>query len=336
MFFDMGNSLPFEGVKRELLVRKDAGSDPAYGVDPEKRPIPELLRNGFVNIDKPPGPTSHQVSAWARHIASAKKAGHAGTLDPAVTGVLPIAFDNAAKVLKALLYAGKEYVALMHLHGDVSEAQVKDAFKGHVGKITQLPPLRSNVKRVLREREIYYIQFLEKKDRDVLFKVGCQAGTYIRRLCEQLGKELEVGAHMAELRRTKAAGFTEQSKLVTLQDLSDAVFYWKEEGNERFLRYCVQPVESALKHVSRVWVFDETVESLCLGAKLAIPGISKLESGISNGDLVQVLSIKGELVGLGTALLSSEDVLNQQKGLAVKMDRIVMKAGTYPRFRPGA
>jgi H/ACA ribonucleoprotein complex subunit 4 len=324
--------LPSENAKRGILIRKEEETNPSWGFLPEKRPVPELIQNGVINLDKPSGPTSHQVSAWAKEILHVSKAGHGGTLDPAVTGILPVALENATKVVKAFLYSGKEYVALMHLHGDVNELKVREAMENYIGKIVQLPPVRSHVKRVERTREIYYIHFLEKQGRDVLFRVGCQAGTYIRRLCEQIGKELNIGAHMTELRRTKAAGFTEESNLVTLQDISDAYHYYLEEGNEKFLRYCIQPVEHAIKFVSRVWVFDATIESLCHGAKLAVPGISKLETGIKNDDLVAVLSLKGELIGLGTALTTSEEMHTAKNGLAVKMDRIVMKSGTYPKM----
>ena len=328
----MANVLPSENVKRYLLVRKTEETNPSWGFYPGKRPISELIRNGIINLDKPSGPNSHQVSAWVKEIFNVSKAGHGGTLDPAVSGVLPVAIENATKVIKAFLCAGKEYVALMHLHGDVSEKDVKEALNKYIGEITQIPPLRSNVKRVERTRKIYYIEFLEKRDREVLFRVGCQAGTYIRRLCEQVGKMLKVGGHMTELRRTKAGTFDENERLVTLQDISDAYFYYKEEGNEKFLRYCIQPIENVVKHIPKVWVFDATIESLCQGAKLAIPGISKLETSIRNGDLVAVLSLKDEIVGLGTALMESEKMIESKEGIAVKMDRIVMKSGTYPKM----
>jgi len=324
--------LPFESIKREVLTRKTEETNDSWGFYPEKRPIPELIRNGIINLDKPSGPTSHQVSAWVKEVFNVSKAGHGGTLDPAVTGVLPVAVENATKIIGTLLYAGKEYVALMHLHGDVHEGKVRDALKEYVGEITQLPPVRSHVKRVERTREIYYITFLEKEGRDVLFKVGCQAGTYIRRLCEQVGKVMGIGAHMIELRRTKAGGFYENERLVTLQDLSDAYAYYTEEGNEKFLRYCVQPVENALRHIPKVWIFDSTIESLCQGAKLAVPGISKVETEIKNGSIVAVLSLKDEIVGLGTAVMKSEGMIEAKEGVAVKMNRIVMKSGTYPKM----
>src|SRR3989338_478532 len=175
--------LPFENISREILVRKKAETDHNLGIKPEKRTVDMIINYGVVNIDKPKGPTSHQVSDFVQKILGINKSGHSGTLDPAVTGVLPIALGRATRVVEYLLHAGKEYVAVMHLHKEVSEEGVRVVFKEFTGKIMQKPPIKSSVKRVVREREIYYVDVLEIDGKDVLFKVGCQAGTYIRKLC---------------------------------------------------------------------------------------------------------------------------------------------------------
>lgn len=317
----------------DILIREEDKTNPSYGCDPDKRPIEEHIHNGIINLDKPAGPNSHQVSDWVKKILKLKKAGHGGTLDPAVTGILPVALDNATKVIKLMLIGGKEYIAIMHLHNDSDEETIKRTMQKFIGKIKQLPPKRSNVKREIREREIYELEFLGMDGRDVLFRAKCQHGTYVRRLCEQLGKELGTEAHMTELRRIKAGGFTEKDNLVTLQDVSDAYYFFKEEGNETFLRYCIQPMENVLANVPKIWVFDSTINTLCSGAKLAVPGISKLENSITANRAVAVLSLKGELVGIGTSLLDSKEMAELKKGLAVKMDRIVMKKDTYPTMR---
>jgi len=328
----MANLLPFETEKKSILIKKEAETNQNYGCDPNKREITELIRNGIINLDKPSGPTSHQVSYWVKDILKVNKVGHGGTLDPAVTGILPIAIENATKIIQAFLYSGKEYIALMHLHKDSTSDEVKKVVSHFTGKLTQLPPLRSKVKRVEREREIYYIDFLDMSSRDVLFKVGCQAGTYVRRLCEQIGKELGTGAHMIQLRRTKAGGFTEKDNLVTLQDLLDAVYFWRNEQNEKFLRYCIQPVENAVKFLPHVWVFDSAVDSLCHGAKLSVPGISKLESNVKKDKIIAVMTLKNELIGIGKALMDADEILVSEKGIAVQMDRVSMNIGTYPKF----
>ncbi len=134
---------------------------------------------------------------------------------------------------------------------------------------------------------------------------------------------------LAELRRTRAGPFDEKS-LVTLQDLADAVYYWKE-GNDRYLRHCIQPVETAVRHLPKVWVLDSAVDSLAHGASLKVPGISRVETGIKEGDIVAVLTLKGELVCYGTARLGTQGMLGD-RGIAVKPERVFMPAGVYPRM----
>ena len=173
--------LPFEKIKREILLKKEAQTSDKFGFYPENRTVEELMQFGVINIDKPAGPTSHQVSAYLQKILNLDKAGHSGTLDPNVTGVLPITLNKSTKIVQTLLKAGKEYICLMHLHRPVEEFELYKVFEKFTGKIKQLPPIKSAVKRQIRERRIYYIELLDIIEQDVLFKVGCQAGTYIRK-----------------------------------------------------------------------------------------------------------------------------------------------------------
>lgn len=323
--------LPFELVKREVLVRKEAETSEKYGCWPEKRKADDLINLGIVNINKPKGPTSHQVSAYAQKILGLKKAGHSGTLDPNVTGVLPIALGRATRVVQTLLTAGKEYVCLMHLHKKVDENSVRETLRGFVGKIEQLPPVKSSVKRQLRQRSIYYLEIMEIDGQDVLFRVGCQAGTYIRKLCHDIGQQLGCGAHMAELIRTKAGPFDDRG-MFTLQELTDAFYYCSKEGNDKYLRAVIKPCEAAVRHIPKVWVLDTTIDSLCHGADLAVPGISRVESGIKEDDTVAVLSLKGELICIGIARMDSRKMLGR-KGIAVKTEKVFMLPGVYPSIR---
>ena len=316
--------------KRELLVREEEGASPNYGTLPHKRAIGEYLQKGIVNIDKPAGPTSHQAADWVKRALKARKTGHSGTLDPNVTGVLPVGLNESTKVMQALLHSVKEYVGIMHLHEEVSKKGLESVFKEFTGKIYQRPPIKSAVKRVLRTREIYYLDILEISGKDVLFKVGCEAGTYIRRLVFDIGEVLGAGAHMQQLRRTKTGPFDETS-LVTLQDLTDAYHSWKEDNDEKPLRKLVQPMEAALAHLPRIVISDTAVDYLCHGAQLAVPGILKLERGIKKGDLVAVLTQKGEGVLIGWALMKSQQMHTKRKGLAVQTERVLMEAGTYKK-----
>jgi H/ACA ribonucleoprotein complex subunit 4 len=325
-----GAQLPFEKVKRKVIVRKKAETSDRFGCYPDKRDADFLISYGIVNIDKPSGPTSHQVSSYAKKIVGAKKAGHSGTLDPNVTGVLPIAFDNATRIVQLLLTAGKEYVGLMHLHKDVEKHKLVKTMNSFVGRIKQMPPVKSSIKRQLRERNVYYIEIMEIDVRDVLFKVGCQAGTYIRKLVYDIGKKLGTGANMLELRRTKAGPFDEKT-LVTLQDLKDAYHYYKKEGNDAYLRHCIQPIENAVAHLPKIWVVDTAVNSICHGSNLKLPGISKLHDSINKDDFVAIMTLKDELIAYGIARMSSKDML-AEKGVAVKTDKVFMKPGTYPHI----
>jgi len=325
------NLMPFERIKRDVFVRKESKSSSSYGCEPDNRSTEELIKYGIINVDKPKGPTSHQVSAYTQKILNIGKSGHSGTLDPKVTGCLPVATGHATRIVQALLNAGKEYVCVMHLHNEVKETKIRDAMNQFVGKIKQLPPIKSAVKRQWRFRTIYYIEILDIVDQDVLFKIGCQAGTYIRKICHDVGVEIGVGAHMAELRRSKAGPFNE-STAVSLMDLQDAYCFYKEEGKDKWLRKIIQPVENGVAHLAKIWVVDSTVDALAHGADLAVPGISKVESDIQLEDTVAIMSLKGELVALGSARMISKDMIKKPKGIAVKTNKVFMIPGTYPKM----
>ncbi len=213
----------------------------------------------------------------------------------------------------------------MHLHNEATKEDIEATFEKFKGKIRQLPPVKSAIKRVERTREIYEIEILEIKDKDVLFRVKCQAGTYIRKFCHDFGQEIKTGAHMAELRRSQAGPFREEHNLVTLNDLEDAYHYYKEENNDKYLRYCIQPIENAIIHLPKCWIFDTTITSLSHGRDLAIPGISKLEN-FKKGEMVAILTLKGELVAIGEALESAVHINTNKTGLAIKTKKIFLDA----------
>ena len=247
-----------------------------------------------------------------------------------VTGVLPTALESATKAIQILLLTGKEYVCIMRLHSEVPKDDVQRVLTEFVGDIYQRPPLRSSVRRVIRIRTIYYIKVLEITDALVLFRVGCQAGTYIRKLCHDVGQALGTGAHMNELRRTRTGPFTENDMLVSLYDLRYASTVFKEKGDETYLRQVIQPIERSLAITPKLWIRDSAVNAICHGADLAIPGVLKLESGIKPGDMTAILTQKGEVVALAEAQMSTDNILNQNRGIAVKTKRVIMDQDTYP------
>ena len=323
--------LPFERVKRQVLVRRDMETLEKYGTWPEKRTIAQLFDYGIINIDKPSGPSSHQVSAYVQKILNIEKSGHSGTLDPGVTGCLPVALGKATRVVQSLLNAGKEYICIMHIHQELPEEKVKETLRKFVGKIKQLPPVKSAVKRQWRYRKIYYLNFIEMQGKNVLFITGTQAGTYIRKLVHDIGQELGCGAHMLELRRTKAGPFSEKN-IVKMQDLADAYHYYKENGDETLLRRFIMPFEFGISHLGKLWVFDTTVDSLCHGASLKVPGIAKVDSDIQLEDPVAILTLKGELVAVGVARMISQDIAHKDHGIAATLSQVFMNPGVYPKM----
>ncbi len=316
-------------ITREIKVKAEEETNPAYGCLPEDRPLNDYIRFGMVVIDKTAGPTSHEVAAWIKKLLELDKVGHGGTLDPKVTGILPTMLQSSTKAVSALLEAGKEYVTVMRTHDDVSEEKVLAALDLFKGEIFQRPPLRSAVSRRLRTRHIYDIDFHEGEGRNWLFKVACQSGTYIRKLCYDVGEVLGCGAHMQELRRSRSGPFTEDD-LWTLYDLSEGVDM-KQEGDDSRLREIIRPYEDGMSLLPKIWIRDTAVEAICTGAQLALPGILSFETGINEGDLVGVMTQKGEAVALMRADMGSGKIEAESNGIAATTERVLMPNGVYPR-----
>lgn len=179
----------------------------------KKPKIKDLLEFGIINIDKPSGPTSFNISDHVRKKLGLRKTSHFGTLDPKVTGVLPIALNRACKLTGYFIGHEKEYVGIMRIH---EEREMKDIQKiinkKFLGKIQQLPPVKSRVKRQVREREVMKFKLLEQDSKNILFETLVQAGTYVRKLISDLGDEIG-GAHMLELRRVRAGIFDEKDSI---------------------------------------------------------------------------------------------------------------------------
>jgi len=313
----------------EILVKSEEKTDPSFGCNPDERPIEELLKKAVINLDKPRGPTSHQVASWVKDIVGVKT-GHGGTLDPAVSGILPIFLGTATRLAETLLLSDKEYVCLMRLHAKAAKKDILSTFKLLQGELYQKPPVRSSVKRELRKRTVYNVGVLEIEERSVLFRIGCEAGTYIRKYSHDFGLILGTEAHMQELRRTKSGCFKENESMVTLQDLKDAFVFWKDGGEEKYLRRCLLPMESAVSNLPKVWIRDSSIDSLCHGADLAVPGVLKLNK-FKKDDLVAVMSAKDELVALGDALESAGDIKRAKSGYVVKTTKVFMDPGIYPK-----
>ncbi len=312
---------------RMLVEKRDEGSSPEWGCEPEKRTVEQLLGCGVIFLDKPCGPSSHEATAYARKILGVAHAGHGGTLDPQVSGVLPVGLGKGARVIGHMGRPDKEYVGIMRTKEGVPEARMRQIFAEFTGEIIQTPPRMSAVRKVPRKRKVYYLELAEFKGRDFLFTVGCEAGTYIRTLCADMGRKIG-GASMTELRRT-AYGPIKEGMCWTLQQISDAWWEYRRSGDEKKLREILLPAEAALTQ-RKVFLSDGAVDSVCRGAPLAVPGIVRYDSGMEKGAVVAMMTLKGELVGFGMARMGAKEIGSAESGVAVSTDAVVMKAGTYP------
>lgn len=229
-----------------------------------KKSIKELLEFGIINLDKPSGPTSFSVSEFACKRLKLRKTSHFGTLDPKVTGVLPVALNRACKLTGYFLGEDKEYIGVMRIHEDVEIELIKKVIEEKfIGKIIQMPPVKSRVKRQNRPREIYSFELLQKKDKDILFKVKCEGGTYIRKLIDDLGREIKIGAHMLELRRL-SAGIFDETYSVNMYEFEKAVEEY-EKGNEKFLREIIIPAEIVAKVYPIMNIKEDNLKQILTG-----------------------------------------------------------------------
>jgi H/ACA ribonucleoprotein complex subunit 4 len=302
---------------------------------PADRPAPTLLSFGVVNLDKPPGPSAHQVAGWVRdmvddHLATAGadqrlgRVAHGGTLDPKVTGCLPILLGDAARSARVFDDSVKEYVAVLELHGP-APADFEDVLAEFVAPIYQKPPRKSAVKRDLRTREIHALDVLERDGRKALLRVRCASGTYIRKLCHDIGLALGTGAHMGALRRT-ATGHFDDSTLATLEDLADALAFWTDDGDTGPLRDVVAPAERALVELPQVTIAPSAAEQVAEGAPVYAPGVigsAPAPMGgatATAGDLVACYTPDEAAVCLGTLVGD----LDAESGVAVELERVLV------------
>lgn len=211
--------------------------------------------NGVVVIDKPEGCSSAQVVAAVKRLLGARKAGHAGTLDPFARGVLVCGINRGTRLARFLLEGDKTYEGVMCLGVEtdtedptgtvtarrdcagVGEAAVRDAFRRYEGGYLQVPPVYSALKqggvplyalarrgcpvrKPARPVEIRRLQVLRVEVPNIRFEVRCSRGTYVRTLCADIGRDLSCGAHLSRLTRTECCGFTLDAAL-TLERLAE-------------------------------------------------------------------------------------------------------------------
>ena len=258
--------------------------------------------DGWLIIDKPCGMSSTQVVGKTRYLMHANKNGHTGTLDPFATGVLPIAFGEATKLVPFVTDGEKEYEFVLkwgkQTETDDTEGaviatsdkiptrnEILTVLPQFIGKITQVPPLYSAIKingkpayklarkgqKVnipARQVEIYDLQLLQEYDDSAKFKVRCSKGTYVRTLGKDLALKLNTVGHLIELRRTKCAFFSLKDKI--LLDSLEKIEYVEER------RKSLLPIETFLRDIAEIAVSAEDARRLSMGQSLPLKAYGDL------------------------------------------------------------
>ncbi|XP_016974775.1 H/ACA ribonucleoprotein complex subunit 4 [Drosophila rhopaloa] len=318
----------------KLNIRSNHYTPLAHGSSPLNRDIKEYMKTGFINLDKPSNPSSHEVVAWIKKILKVEKTGHSGTLDPKVTGCLIVCIDRATRLVKSQQSAGKEYVAIFKLHGAVeSVAKVRQGLEKLRGALFQRPPLISAVKRQLRVRTVYDSKLLDyDESRNMgVFWVSCEAGSYIRTMCVHLGLVLGVGGQMLELRRVRSGIQSERDGMVTMHDVLDAMWLYENHKDESMLRRVIKPLEGLLVNHKRIIMKDSSVNAVCYGAKITLPGVLRYEDGIEIDQEIVICTTKGEAICLAIALMTTATMSSCDHGVVAKIKRVIMERDTYPR-----
>jgi H/ACA ribonucleoprotein complex subunit 4 len=318
----------------KLLVRSYKYTPINAGSSPTQRPLEEHLKYGVINLDKPANPSSHEIVAWIKKILEVEKTGHSGTLDPKVTGCLIVCLNRATRLVKAQQSAGKEYVGIVKFHNPIEDkSQVEDCLKRLQGACFQRPPLISSVKRELRVRTIYDYKLIEfdKEKNMAIFWISCEAGTYVRTMCVHMGLLAKTGGHMQELRRVRSGILKEDESMVTMHDVLDAQYVYKQTKKEDYLRRVVRPLEILLTNYPRIVIKDSAVNAICYGAKLTVPGVLRFEANIENGKEIVLITTKGEVVAIAIAEMTSSVLASCDHGIVCKTKRVIMDRETYPR-----
>jgi len=318
---------------KKLNVRSSHSTPTESGSSPLRRSLKDYLKYGMINLDKPSNPSSHEVVSWIKRILKCEKTGHAGTLDPKVTGALIICVNRATRLVKSQQNAGKTYLGVLRLHDIVSERKVVAALERLTGPCFQRPPLIAAVKRQLRVRTIYENKLIEydKQRHLAVFLTHCEAGTYIRTLCVHLGLILGVGGHMEELRRIRTGVITEDDHLSTMHDILDAQWLYENQKDDSYLRRVILPCEYLLSSYKRVMVKDSSVNAICYGAKLMIPGLARFQNGIEKDEVIVLITTKGEAIALAFAEMTTSQMASHEHGIVARSKRVIMDRDTYPR-----
>lgn len=308
-------------------------TDDAFGTVPDERTLEQRLASGFILVDKPAGPTSHQLAAWARDLLGLDRLGHGGTLDPFATGVLPLMAGRCMKITNKILKHKKTYIAVFRFRTMPDEADLKKTIASMTGRIYNVPPEVSAVKVQVRTRTIHAFELLDVEGNDAVARISCDAGTYIRTMARDMGLLLNTPVTLKELRR-ETSGMFDLKDCVTMDQLADAVWLWKECGQEDALKAIVHPIEKLLVDVPRCQVKDSAVAALAYGAPLLLPGLISIPKGLKKGTELMVASLKEEAVGFVKLKADSNDIIAMETGEIARPSMVLMDTDVYPRRWP--
>ena len=307
----------------------------AFGTVPDDRTLEQRLASGFILVDKPAGPTSHQLAAWARDLLGLDRLGHGGTLDPFATGVLPLMAGRCMKITNKILKHQKSYIAVFRFRQEPDIAALKSAMASMTGRIYNVPPEVSAVKVQVRTRTVETFELLDTDGNDVVARIRCEAGTYIRTMARDLGLVLNTPVSLKELRR-EHSGIFGLEHCVTMDQLADAVWLWKECGQEEALKAIVHPIEKLLVDVPSCQIKDSAVAALAYGAPLLRPGLVSIPKHLKKGTELLVTSMKNEAVGFVKLKADSNDVAKMSGGEVARPSMVLMDTEVYPRRWPTA
>ena len=315
-----------------FILDDTAKTDEKYGCKPTERSLETLLDAGVILVDKPRGPSSHQLTAWAREMLGIQRLGHGGTLDPFATGLLTMLCGKATRLTEMVLTGDKKYIAVLKFGREVDSSELENLLNSLNGEIYNVPPLESAVKVQVRTRIIHEMRIIEDDSESnlVALTIFCNAGTYIRTLARDIGLLLNTKCELTELHRDKTGAFS-QSNACTMQQLTDAIFLWKEHEDDRALRKLIAPVESILGHFPRIIVKDGAAAAIAHGAALARPGVVSIDERIERGNLVVIETLKGEAVAIAETNSGAAKIQSMEHGEVARPKVVLMQAGIYPQ-----
>ncbi len=313
-----------------IILDNEAETSSNHGCRPENRSIEQLFESGFILLDKAPGPSSHQVSAWARDMMGLEKLGHGGTLDPFATGLLPLLAGKAMRLTGRILTHDKSYIAVLKLGEDVERSVLEEKMSMLTGKVYNVPPEISAVKVQVRTRKISRFEILDVEGTSVLTHIECEAGTYVRTMARDLGLLLDTPVELKELRRPSSGEFSLR-QAVTMQQLADAYWMWKEKGDSEAINRILHPLEDMLSEVPRIVIKDGAAAALSHGAPLLRPGVVSIPEDLGVGSEVLLVTMKGEAVAIANLVQPSKVIPDMTQGEVAKPNCVLMKEDTYPR-----